>query len=528
MTASTLLQRRISPGYLWVVATVGLVFAGQWLQARVHLNHDVSWIAHSARWLLDGRSFGTDVLDPNPPLIWWMSLPAAALANSGLLDEPAAVRVVFWSYFLISATIFFRVLADVDPRDRAASMGWWACFLIMATLAPGFSFGQREYLSVLFAMPYLASACVRLQRFQNSDRLVYAAVGLLAGIGFAIKPFFLAVPLLVEGLLAARLGWRSLFRLESVVLALTVLAYVLAVLILVPQYVTFTLPLMRSIYWAFDSGSFSMVLSRYWTVTQPLLYGALVALLSRTWTRQHTVVLLAGLGYSVSYFIQAKGFVYHAYPVLLFCCVFLGISVASGLVRVWNSRRDQAGPIPLLLVFAILVLVIPPAKHVHDGVMRWYFQFNLAHGETGQFRQEIISVVNHFARSRQSYFFAFSTHPFPGFPTASYTAAEWSGRASAQGILAAYARMDEVSGPGLRESIIRAAELQRRMVIEDMERRPPAVVFVERSRSRLAMNGRAFDDVAFYLQDPEFQRIWNTYEEYPPLGPLRVFVRRRQ
>jgi len=88
--------------------------------------------------------------------------------------------------------------------------------------------------------------------------------------------------------------------------------------------------------------------------------------------------------------------------------------------------------------------------------------------------------------------------------------------------------MDEVSGPGLRERIIRAAELQRRMVIEDMERRPPAVVFVERSRSRLAMNGRAFDDVAFYLQDPEFQRIWNTYEEYPPLGPLRVFVRRRQ
>ena len=247
----------------------------------------------------------------------------------------------------------------------------------MATLAPGFSFGQREYLSVLFAMPYLASACVRLQRFQNADRLVYAAVGLLAGIGFAIKPFFLAVPLLVEGLLVAWLGRRSLFRLESVVLALTVLAYVLAVLVLCASVrdIHVTSHAVDSL--GFRSGSFSMVLSRYWAVTQPLLYGALVALLSRTWTRQHTVVLLAGLGYSVSYFIQAKGFVYHAYPVLLFCCAFLGISVASGLVRVWSSRRDQAGPIPLLLVFAILVLVIPPAKHVHDGVMQWYFQYNL-------------------------------------------------------------------------------------------------------------------------------------------------------
>ena len=510
------------------MATVGLVFAGQWLQTQVHLNHDVSWIAHSARWLLEGRSFGTDVLDPNPPLIWWLSLPAAALANAGLLEEPVAVRAVFWLYFLIGAMLLFRVLADVDPRDRAASVGWRASFLVMATLAPGFSFGQREYLSVLFAMPYLASACVRLQRFENPHRLVYAAVGVIAGIGFSIKPFFLAVPLLVEGLLAVRLGWRSLFRLESVALALTVLAYVLAIFIIVPQYVTFTLPLMRSIYWAFDSGSFSVVVSRYYAVTQPVLYGALVALLSRTWTRMHTVVLLAGIGYSVSYFIQAKGFVYHAYPVLLFSCVFLGISVASGLVRVWNSRQDQAGPVPLLLVFAVVVLAIPPAKQVHDGIVRWYFQYSLAYGETGQFRQEIISVVNHFARSPQSYFFAFSTHPFPGFPTASYTAAEWSGRASAQGILAAYARMDEVSDPEVRRRITRAAELQRRMVIEDMQLRPPAVVFVERSRSRLAMNGREFDDVAFYLQDPEFQRIWDAFEEYPPLGPFRVFARRRQ
>jgi hypothetical protein len=40
------------------------------------------------------------------------------------------------------------------------------------------------------------------------------------------------------------------------------------------------------------------------------------------------------------------------------------------------------------------------------------------------------------------------------------------------------------------------------------------------------MNGRQFDDIAFYLTDPRFRRIWENYEEYPPLGSLRVFVLR--
>jgi hypothetical protein len=40
------------------------------------------------------------------------------------------------------------------------------------------------------------------------------------------------------------------------------------------------------------------------------------------------------------------------------------------------------------------------------------------------------------------------------------------------------------------------------------------------------MNGRQFDDIAFYLADPRFRRIWQDYEEYPPMGPLRVFIRR--
>jgi len=95
-----------------------------------------------------------------------------------------------------------------------------------------------------------------------------------------------------------------------------------------------------------------------------------------------------------------------------------------------------------------------------------------------------------------------------------------------QSLIPAYARLDEVTDPAVRERVVRAAEYQRRMVVEDIVRRPPSIVFAERNRARLGMNGRQFDDIAFYLTDPRFRRIWKNYEEYPPLGSLRVFVLR--
>jgi hypothetical protein len=521
-----LLQTQVSPNFIWVLATLASILIGNWLQSGVHLNHDVSWIAHSARWLLQGGSFFSDVLDPNPPMAWFLSMPAAALTNFGLLAEPAAIRLIFWTYFVVSAALLFHVLSHVEPREHAASIGWKAGFVVMATLAPAASFGQREYVSVLFAMPYLAAAVLRLQGLRGPGQALCVAIGLLAGVGFAIKPYFLAVPLLVEGLLVARLGLRSLFRIESLALGLTVLCYVLTVVVLVPQYLELTVPLMRSVYWAYDTPNFAVVLARFRDVIQPLLYGALIALLARCWTRQHTVMLLAGAGYAVSYFVQAKGFVYHAFPVLLCACVFLGICLGSGLSHVWRKRRTAPSPVQPLLVAGMLLLTVPPIKQAHDAVARWYFQYNIAWGEVGQYREAIIATVNQYAPSRQSYFFAFSTHPYPGFPTASYTDADFSGRSAAQGIIPAYARMDELTDPTLKAKVVQAASLQRRMVIEDFERRPPSIVFAERSLGRLGMNGRPFDDLAFYLEDPGFRQIWSSYEEYPPIGPLRVFVRR--
>jgi hypothetical protein len=513
--------------YVWGLAILALIIVGQLLQSNVHLNHDVSYFVHFDRLLLQGRTLGSDLFDGNLPMVWALFMPAAALAQLDLLSEATAVQLVFWAYFLVSTALLVVVLSRLESRVQAASVGWVAAFVVVATLGAGFSYGQREHASVLFAMPYLAMAALRLQGRPLPGKAVLVCIGLLAGIGFALKPYFLAVPGLVELLLLARLGWRpALARVESLTLAITVIAYASLAGLLLYDYLKFTIDLTLAAYWAYDTSNFPLVFERWFDVVQPVLYGALIALLTRTWSAQHTVLLLAGLGFTVSYFVQSKGFVYHLYPVLVCSVSFLGTCLGQGLARAWDGWQQTSRLIGFALLALVVVLALPPIKQFHDRVVRWYVTYNIVWGPTGQFRQAVIDTVNHFAPTRESYFFAFSTHPFPGFPTASYTLAEWTSRSIHQPFVAAYARLDEVMDAETRQRVIEAADYQRRMVIEDFERRPPTIVFAERQQARLGMNGRQFDDIAFYLADPRFRRIWQDYEEYPPMGPLRVFVRR--
>ena len=503
-----------------------LTLAGQWLQSGVHLNHDVSYFVHFDRWLLQGRTLGSDLLDGNLPMVWVLFMPAAALAQWGLMDEPEAVRLVFWGYFLVSTALLVSVLSQLKSTDRWTSAGWVTAFVLIATLGPGFSFGQREHACVLFAMPYLATAVLRLEGGPGPRMSLSIAVGLLAGIGFALKPYFLAIPALIELLLLVRLGWKSLLvRVESLVLGFTLLAYVVTAALLLSDYLKNTIELALATYWAYDSDS-SVVFRRFVRIVQPALYGALVALLTRTWSRQHTVMLVAGLGFTVSYFVQAKGYVYHAYPVVVCSLAFLGICLGKGLNRALAVWRDTGNSLRFVLMPVVVLLALPPVKRAHDEILGWYTNYNIASGYTGRFRQAVIETVNRFAPTGQSYFFAFSTHPFPGFPTASYTAAEWTGRSIVEPFIPAVARINEVDDPEIRKRVLLAGEYQRQMVIEDFRRRPPAIVFADRSRFRLGMNGVQFDDIAFYLTDPRFQEIWKNYQELPPMESLRVFVLR--
>ena len=356
------LRSEVPRPVLWGLIVMFAFLAGDWLQARVLLNHDVAWITHSARWLLHGREFGSDVLDPTPPMAWLLSMPAAALANSGLLQEPVAVRVVFWGYSLAATALLFATTSLIGSAGRGTTTGWRIGMILSITLVAGHSFGQREFVSVAFAMPYAATIAVRLQRQDRIRWPLGLMIGALAGIGFAIKPFFLAVPLLLETTVLLKYGWRAIWRPETLAIVVVIVVDVACVVVLAPQFLTLAIPLIRSTYWAYVLPDFSTVLQRYVECTYSCAAGILIALVTRTWSTQHTVVGLTLIGYSVSYFVQRKGFVYHGFPVLMASIVFLAICLGAGLHGLSERLRLAAPFVRAVVIVGLTVVALVPAS----------------------------------------------------------------------------------------------------------------------------------------------------------------------
>ena len=106
---------------------------------------------------------------------------------------------------------------------------------------------------MLFLLPYLGITAIRL-RDGPVNRCEAAFAGLLAGIGVALKPHFLAVPFLVElGACIAKRRLRFAFRPEVAIAATLIGAYATFLALFVGNYVYETIPMIKQIYWGFDN-----------------------------------------------------------------------------------------------------------------------------------------------------------------------------------------------------------------------------------------------------------------------------------
>ena len=503
----------------WMIAT------GAALQARVHLNHDVAWILHGARWLLTGARFGHDIIDVNPPLIWFVSLPAAWLVNAGLCTEAEALRLYVWTLCAASLLLCHRLLRPLRVRGEATES---AGLLMGATFAmamlPGAVFGQREHFAFVLGLPYCLLMATRLSGDEVRSRTLAIGCGVLGGVAFGLKPWFLAVPLLLElTQLAKTRTLRGAWRAETVALAATLMAYLLAVLVLAPEYLSVVVPMGIATYWAYDDSLPAWI---HWRTPAFAVVVALAFLgIARRFPPHAVVLATAFAGFSFSHWAQRKGFAYHAYPALACAVTLLGYAVVLGTRALSSVRWPIAGWVKVAMATCAVCVGLNFARIWYLHVTDWARLYDMDQGDIGSFRSHLIARINATVPPGGRVY-AFSSHPFPAFPTMSYTAAEWGSPMVGQFAMPALMMRDEVHDPELQVEIDRAVQAQREQVVQDFERSAPAMVLVTTGPDRLGMHGRDFDDLAFYTAEPRFAAIWQQYAEANSFGPLRVFVRR--
>ncbi len=306
----------------WLTLGLALFAVGQ--QIAGHLDCDVSWFITFAEKFVDGAVPYVDVTDPNPPASFLFFAPAIALARAlHVAAEPVAAGFVFALVLMSIAAcaLIFRFGAKRSREDWGLALNA-AVFLL--ALAPENVFAEREHIGLLFLAPILATLAV-VGEGGRAPRWLRVLAGAGAGVSICFKPFFalaIAAP-------ALAIAWRSrtlrlLVSAELVSAAVICVVYAFATMRLFPGYVQYALPVVADVYQPSRIG-FDLLATQSLAPFNIVLLIALAAGAARgfsppavasgfvappaTW-----VCAYASIGFLISFFLQGKGWINHAYP----------------------------------------------------------------------------------------------------------------------------------------------------------------------------------------------------------------------
>ena len=346
-----LLARLASPA-----ATAALLVAAIAGQAAGHIDSDVSWFITLAEKFLSGTLLYDrgDIVEPNPPLSFLSLVPAVALAQALHIPAEAALAALVFFGALASLGLCAFVLGYGAARERLEQRLLLNGAIWLLLLSPALVFAQREHLALIALAPLLAR--FSLDRDARPVPLaVSALLGVSAGLGVAFKPFFgLAVALPALAFAWRRRSIRALFSAELLACGACLALYVAAVGWFFPGYVARIVPFGVDVYSpaheSLETLATQTLLPAYAAIFCAFLVfarGAPRGGLSQT-------VFWASAGFFLSFLLQRKGWLNHAFPGL----ALLLFSWLALLVEELRRPRKHARLSASLVKFAFAPALI--------------------------------------------------------------------------------------------------------------------------------------------------------------------------
>jgi hypothetical protein len=462
------------------------------------------------RWLAGARLY-VDVIDVNPPLIFVLNLVPAALARLTGVDAVAALQ------FCLIALSFWLWRLAVLVRDRAAEAPIERLTLDvlpgLMSFGAGYLYGERGALMVAAALPYLLAAARRRAGAVPRGWLVTAVV---AALGFALKPYFLVIPLAVELALAAGRGWRPAVR-DPVprVMLLLWLGYAASLPLAFPAYVDTIVP------WAWRYYVGSGPLTPLGMLLLPRVALPVLALLPLAWLafRRTGEVLarllaLAAFGALAAAIAQHKGWGPHVIPLHLFTCALAAVLAARWLDRaeVWRQAHGTiraAGMISALFAAICVQAGRAPLVELHYA---------------GSDDARLTRLLTRYAAGGS----AMALSPgMPLAPAINYARVPLAQRTMLMWILQGSYASCPADGPRYRAPSA-MGDAERSVyhgVPEDFAAARPALVLVDTSTGIPDCGGR-FSYLAYFQRNPLFAAAWREYRLAEAWGRFQIYVRK--
>jgi hypothetical protein len=377
---------------------------------------------------------------------------------------------------------------------------------------------------VVAAMPYLLLSAARAR---GAPVPVGRQIGtaLFGAIGLALKPHFLAIPLLVEAFVVASRGPKALRDPALWMLAAVFIAYPLAIWIWLPQYYTSVVPLVMSSYETIGTASPSIILlgNQLGPALIVLIPLGIAAFLGG-FSPLIRVVTLAGLGASVSGVIQNKGWPYHLLPAQTIEIVLAALMIAA-LVDPLVSRpavhdtQPRTAPAARAIVGMVLLSFVSLSVYIRSTFYdQWGYRNTVA--------AHLIDMLRPYAQGKSV--LVLSPGVYPHFPTLNYLHAKMAQRfETIWPLQGAYATC-KAHDPRYRDvtQMKPAEHVMLDAVLEGFDKYRPPLVVIDEIAGIPYCGGKDFDLLEYFSRDPRFAADMANYELLRTYDRYLIYKRR--
>ena len=433
------------------------------LRQIIPFNVDVSWWLIVSERMLDGQRLYVDILETNPPMAGAVYFLGVALARAIGVRPDAVTDLLIFLLIAASLALTWRILRYSSLRGRLAdgALAVWATVLL--SVLPMYDFGQREHLAVLAMLPAIGVYILRGNREPVTTGAILIAA-LSAGITLSFKPYFaFAVGFCIFTAAGQARDWRVLFAPENWIAAGLVVVYGICVFVFYPEYFTIIYPLVRDVYLLLKAPTLALFV----TSATALWVGAIVIVLAlqsqqRKLDAACFMLLAASFGFAIAFFVQGKGWGYHAYPM-----VALGLLAVGCAISAIDHERPSSRRLRIAAMFAVVAMFAKACMWFNASV---YYQ---------QIEDQVARLGPH------PKMLVLSAAAVIGHPMVRKLQGTWVSRQEAFWVreIVRRSRLEETIDPQTAARLEGYVARERAGLIEDFRKQPPDIILIDNQDS---------------------------------------------
>jgi hypothetical protein len=496
-----------------------LAVAAYFIQKMGLLNSDVGSLLYDTKLFLAGGTYVKDFFETNPPLIFYLYSPVIFLVKLTSMD----IHTVFLLYAIFLALISLACSACllnkifIEKSERIISYVLFYTLLLVLLFLPGCEFGQREHFLMLFAFPYFFSAVLAAQG-KKINFYFASFIGVMAGLGFGLKPYFLIPLILIESYLIYRkcrlFGW---IRVETIVCLSILIVYLSSVFIFQPNYIYIMLPLIAHLYFVSTQESWIQIFSRLSVIFCCISLGYYFLFYNK---KQHTdfsiILILALIGMMLAFIIPRAAWYYHVIPAFGLACLLMSLYLSQWMLS--SIKHDQCSKKDnFFLVMVILILFFPAIFYSYVNTKKVIVIKN------DRDSISLVSYINGLQSPHSVYCFSANTTA-DCFPLVYVSHRQFAGRFPLFWWLRGLLKLENSAGHPLSSTIVKDKKYLIESIADDLNNYQADIIIINTWDQKLDL-GQQVKLIAYFSKNRKFYQTWQHYHYLTMIGTYQLYQR---